>query len=75
MGDAAYNAGGGVLRPALGDDRAIGTELDLTTTVQHGRHLRWEVGYGRFWPGAFAKGSAAGAAASGWAYASTTVTF
>jgi hypothetical protein len=75
LGDAAYNVGGGVLRPALGTERAIGTEMDLTSTWQLNRHTRIELGYGHFWPGAFLTGSAAGAVGSDWGYASTAFTF
>ena len=75
LGDGAYNVGGGVLRPALGDERAIGTELDLTTAYQMNRYTRFEIGYGHFWPGAFLTGSAAGAVGSDWGYASTAFTF
>jgi hypothetical protein len=74
-GDAAYNVGGGVLRPAVGGERAIGTELNLTSGYQLNRYARIELGYGHFWPGAFMTGSAAGAVGSDWGYASTAFTF
>ena len=75
VGDAAYNVGGGVLRPALGSERTIGTELNLTSGYQLSRYARIELGYGHFWPGAFMTGSAAGAVGSDWGYASTAFTF
>jgi hypothetical protein len=77
LGDGAYNVAGGVLRPALGTERAIGTELDLTSGWQLNRHTRIELGYGHFWPGAFLTGSSGtpGAVGSDWGYASTGFTF
>jgi hypothetical protein len=75
LGDAAYNNAGGVLRPTLGTERVLGTELNLTSAYQVNRHTRVELGYGHFWPGAFLTGSAAGAVGSDWGYASTAFTF
>jgi hypothetical protein len=73
--DAAYNVGGGVFRAAAGDERSIGTEIDLTAGYRLNPHLRLEVGVGHFRPGDFMTGTGGGAAKSNWAYASSAFTF
>jgi hypothetical protein len=73
--DAAYNVGGGVLKESWGDERAIGSEVDLTASYRANRHTRLEVGYGHFQPGHFLSRSASGSVDSDWVYASTSFTF
>lgn len=73
--DAAYNVGGGVLREDWSDDRAIGSELNLTAAYRLNRHTRLELGYGHFVPADFLTGSPAGAEDSDWGFVSTSFTF
>jgi hypothetical protein len=73
--DSAYNVGGGVLPGSPGSERAIGSELDLTSSYLIDRHTRVEVGYGHFRPGGYLEGTATGAVPSNWIYASTSFTF
>ena len=51
--DAAYNAGGGVLRPATSDETYIGSETDLLLNWQVDRHWSWYAGYSHFFAGDF----------------------
>lgn len=52
--DGVFNAGGGLLRAAGGnDEREIGSELDLLLTWQVDRHLSAYFGYSHFFAGDF----------------------
>lgn len=52
--DAAYNAGGGILRADGGsDERFIGSEIDLLLTWQVDRHLQLSAGYSHLFAGSF----------------------
>lgn len=74
-GDAVYNVGGGVFRPAAGDERSIGSEINVTAGYRLDAHTRMEVGFGHFRPGSFMTGNGSGASSSNWLYASTAFTF
>lgn len=51
-GDAFYNAGGGIVRPAgASDDHYVGSEIDLTINYKHDRHTSFLFGYSHFFAG------------------------
>ncbi len=52
--DALYNAGGAVVRGgALGGDREVGQEIDVTVAWRFDRHWVAEAGYSHFFTGDF----------------------
>ena len=58
--DALYDAGGAVVRAgALGNDREIGSEIDLVLKYAFDRHLSTQLGYSYFFAGDFINQSGA----------------
>ncbi len=58
--DAAYNAGGGILRAAgANTDAEVGSELDLMLVYALNRHWKFFVEWAHFFPGSFIKNTGA----------------
>jgi hypothetical protein len=59
--DGIYDAGGNVLRPAIGDARYIGHQPGIGLAWQIDRHTSFNVAYAHFFAGDFIKSSGPGA--------------
>lgn len=74
--DGVYGKAGALVRAPNGDAaRAVGRELDVTTTRPLGAHVKLVAGYAHFAPGAFLRHAPATAHPVDWGFGGTTVTF